>query len=139
MTREEALKKWIKALRSGEYAQGRLDLKADRNGVVRYCCLGVLCEILKDDLGLKITPQDTTNVSWRYDNCQASLPQKVRNLMKFKDPRGDLPEAFIDGIDTKHNNLANVNDYGYFDNCNRMTFDDIANLIEEQFLSKKSS
>jgi hypothetical protein len=37
--------RWIKALRSGEYKQtaGRLD----RNG--SYCCLGVLCELLKDE------------------------------------------------------------------------------------------
>lgn len=39
-------KKWIKALRSGKYKQGIEGLKIDfePNGV-RYCCLGVLCEV----------------------------------------------------------------------------------------------
>jgi hypothetical protein len=34
-------KKWVAALRSGEYKQGRRYLKRDG----KYCCLGVLCEI----------------------------------------------------------------------------------------------
>lgn len=33
--------KWVAALRSGKYAQGRAHLNL--NG--RYCCLGVLCEV----------------------------------------------------------------------------------------------
>lgn len=34
-------KKWLKALRSGEYKQGSGQLRSDD----RYCCLGVLCDI----------------------------------------------------------------------------------------------
>jgi hypothetical protein len=34
--------KWIAALRSGEYEQGKGNLRA-RNGT--YCCLGVLCKV----------------------------------------------------------------------------------------------
>jgi hypothetical protein len=34
-------KKWIAALRSGEYAQTRWHLRDDRG----YCCLGVLCDL----------------------------------------------------------------------------------------------
>lgn len=37
-------KKWIEALRSGEYKQGKQMLY--RNG--RYCCLGVGCVVLRD-------------------------------------------------------------------------------------------
>jgi len=32
---------WVKALRSGEYKQGRLRLQRGDS----YCCLGVLCEV----------------------------------------------------------------------------------------------
>ena len=35
---------WIAALRSGEYTQGRGALKTGDGG---YCCLGVLCIVLK--------------------------------------------------------------------------------------------
>ncbi len=39
--------KWVKALRGGEYVQGRGCLKEQKEEeqVYTYCCLGVLCEI----------------------------------------------------------------------------------------------
>lgn len=43
---EEIKTKWVAALRSGEYKQGRGFLrKIDSKGVDRFCCLGVLCDI----------------------------------------------------------------------------------------------
>lgn len=41
--------KWIKALRSGKYEQGKGNLNHDG----RYCCLGVLCEVAKRPYDLK--------------------------------------------------------------------------------------
>lgn len=41
-------RKWLKALRSGDYKMGRGRLRqTDEDGTVRHCCLGVLCEITK--------------------------------------------------------------------------------------------
>jgi len=38
--------KWVKALRSGKFIQGKSFLKnRDSNGNAIYCCLGVACEI----------------------------------------------------------------------------------------------
>ena len=38
--------RWIAALRSGEYVQGTCLLRASRlDGVDRFCCLGVLCDL----------------------------------------------------------------------------------------------
>lgn len=34
--------KWLAALRSGEYSQGRRQLRTPTGG---YCCIGVLCDI----------------------------------------------------------------------------------------------
>lgn len=40
--------RWVEALRSGEYEQGRGALKSGD----RFCCLGVLCDLfVKDGLG----------------------------------------------------------------------------------------
>jgi hypothetical protein len=39
--KKEIKKRWVDALRSGEFRQGRRYLKRDG----KYCCLGVLCEI----------------------------------------------------------------------------------------------
>lgn len=52
-TRVERLTKWVEALRSGDYKQGREFLKrrgesSDPPGDWEYCCLGVLCEINPD-------------------------------------------------------------------------------------------
>lgn len=38
----EMKKKWVAALRSSNYTQGRFSLKDKDN---RFCCLGVLCDI----------------------------------------------------------------------------------------------
>lgn len=36
---------WLKALRSGDYLQGKQRLRSELNKKVFYCCLGVLCDI----------------------------------------------------------------------------------------------
>ena len=42
--------KWIAALRSGEYSQGRGKLKRNNTELQpSFCCLGVLCDIVKPD------------------------------------------------------------------------------------------
>jgi hypothetical protein len=39
-------KKWVTALRSGEYEQGKDHLvTVDQDGTERFCCLGVLCNL----------------------------------------------------------------------------------------------
>lgn len=40
-------KRWLKALRSGEYSQTTGSLTDDEGA---FCCLGVLCDILKDEV-----------------------------------------------------------------------------------------
>src|ERR1700722_17051899 len=40
--------KWVAALRSGKYKQGRAALHNVSGGM---CCLGVLCDIVKDEVG----------------------------------------------------------------------------------------
>lgn len=41
--------RWVAALRSGGYKQGRVCLRTKDD---KYCCLGVLCDILKDQVAL---------------------------------------------------------------------------------------
>lgn len=48
----ENLRAWVAALRSGEYTQGQATLAhrlagGDAPGLVKYCCLGVACELAK--------------------------------------------------------------------------------------------
>lgn len=43
---KELKEKWVKALRSGEYEQGRKRLKQIHFDDISYCCLGVLCDLI---------------------------------------------------------------------------------------------
>jgi hypothetical protein len=40
--KQTVMKKWVKALRSGKYTQGKNALHTRAGG---YCCLGVLCDL----------------------------------------------------------------------------------------------
>ena len=45
----EYAKKWVEALRSGEFKQGKYQLKTfDEEGNTRYCCLGVAEEVIDE-------------------------------------------------------------------------------------------
>ncbi len=61
---------WIKALRSGEYKQGKKKLKAGD----RFCCVGVLCDLAAKDGG----PQWVRS---RFLGCDGTLPTDVTKLL----------------------------------------------------------
>jgi hypothetical protein len=48
--------KWLKALRSGEYKQGRSRLKKKTDTGFEFCCLGVACEVAKSKIVLRKMP-----------------------------------------------------------------------------------
>lgn len=93
--------RWIAALRSGEYKQGRKRLRH----AGRYCCLGVLCEIAKNE-----------GVVDDYYKGPAGLPIPVREWGRLDD---------CDPFIAPHLSATEANDSG------RYSFTDIANLIEE--------
>lgn len=79
--------KWIAALRSGEYKQGKMFLKhADE-----YCCLGVLCDLHCKETGMQ----------WESDGSYCGelkvLPDEVRAWAGLEDvnPKlGDFVAAY---------------------------------------------
>ena len=103
--------KWVSALRSGDYQQGRNYLRTD-NG---FCCLGVLCDLYGKE----------NNVEWNFVNnghnyefeeFESYLPSSVRKW------------AGVEGYNFLVNNgtetLSELNDTG-------STFEQIADFIEE--------
>lgn len=105
----EEKNRWVEALRSGQYKQGRGKLfNAEDQS---YCCLGVLCDI-RDSLGWK---RDTIDPNWVIGWYSPSYG--------WFDNRALLGEHF--GIPAGHTaNLAFMNDDG-------ISFEDIADYIEE--------
>jgi hypothetical protein len=105
---------WIDALRSGNYQQGRGQLRSGD----RYCCLGVLCE-------LAVAANVVGNVEgndcgfYYYDGDGSILPISV---IEWAGLFSNNPEVTYDD-DGKRTGLAQLNDMG-------RTFDQIADLIE---------
>ena len=109
------MKRWVEALRSGKYKQGRERL--NKNG--KFCCLGVLCEILKKELKIEVVMQDG---QVRYDGYQSYLPSRVGEYAGMIDYNccGDIVSLGV--------SLANLND-GV--GGKKHNFKQIADIIEE--------
>lgn len=104
----EVKKKWIEALRSGEYKQGHNALRVISEGGFGYCCLGVLCDLMKQSgLGDWVGFSDFMYA----DQIQRSYPQ-FEILEK------------IDMSFEASRILSSMNDQG----C---SFEEISNWIEE--------
>ena len=69
-------RKWIAALRSGEYKQGKGYLrKGDR-----FCCLGVLCDLYRQEMNDPVW--DRTGLA-------------TQNPARFSEPFAELPSAAV--------------------------------------------
>jgi hypothetical protein len=118
--KNKVMKKWVKALRSGKYKQGRDLLKQlDRKNQPRHCCLGVLCELYNEEMKKNhkksIVIEKTNNGFW----VNSSLPKVVMNWSGVRDSDG----AIENDEDLR---LTNLNDSG-------KGFKTIANIIEKEW------
>lgn len=110
----------VKALRSGEYEQGRSFLvdKYDR-----FCCFGVACNISKQPLDWKY---DKVR-GWEMDGNVFVLPLAIQKEFGFDTEDGrrkDRKDIEING--SSYYSLAGANDEG----C---TFEQIADYIEANY------
>ena len=111
------LKEWTDALRSGRYKQGTSFLcsTAVAYEAPSFCCLGVLCDLHRDDLEVDKNSVESARL---YDNEEQQLPQYLQDKFGISET-GHLCR-------TSSKNLATLNDAG-------STFDEIADIIEENF------
>jgi len=107
-------KKWVKALRSGEYKQGRYCLVNNKD---QFCCLGVLANIYAIEKGGAWEKDEFDD--WSYDGAESYLPSKIRIWAGLKSPD---PTIKIKSIS---NNISWFNDGG-------IKFKTLANAIEKQ-------
>jgi hypothetical protein len=102
--------KWIAALESGEYQQGRAAL--NRGGA--FCCLGVACDLFKDELGLITREKDSLTF---YDEFSGYPPGQVAEHLGLYNRYGRAAK------DTGLNSLSELNDQG-------KTFEEIVEAIK---------
>lgn len=132
--KQNIMKKWVKALRSGKFKQGTDALKQyNSKGQVKYCCLGVLCELYNEDMKKKkkkTLPETTEDYNFKFVDWS-----KCTN---FGDKAFDLPEEVMkwSGVETSTGylgyalgappSLSSLNDAG-------KKFKTIANIIEKNW------
>ncbi len=70
---EASLKaKWIEALRSGKYKQGRWALRTKPD---HFCCLGVLCDVSS------FSEWEENGLCYSYEGALSHLPPVLRNQL----------------------------------------------------------
>lgn len=120
--KEKIAKKWVAALRSGNYKQTDGTLR-DATG---FCCLGVLCN-LHAETHPKTAAKQTS--LYEYMGEQASLPEKVVKWAEMYDEDGhrrDGVKLKIIGMSERFSSLSSANDDG-------ASFLEIADYIEENY------
>ncbi len=110
--REDIKELWVAALRSGKYVQGQGQLATKDNGTVKFCCLGVLCQVLVDNKLLDITVATKTGYL-TYDGAGLTLPDSVVQFCELSENNPNV--QFDGGLGGKYNEnavpLAGMNDY----------------------------
>ena len=118
---------WIKRLTSGEYEQGQerlrnadIDDQGQETGKATFCCLGVLCDVLKDrGLG-----------EWNGDAfAQDKTIFKSEYESESYDLEGELNDPVLGYVGIHHTDqirLIGMND------TEEQTFDEIAEFIAVQ-------
>lgn len=109
---QEIKQKWLAALRSGEYKQGRGCLKRDN----RYCCLGVLCDLYAKEKGLEwegstIIPSESSYYLPRTVSIWAGIENGVDNwngnpVVEYRKSEKSLAALNDDKLD--FNKIADV-------------------------------
>lgn len=125
--------KWINALRSKEYKQGKdylcqAYMKKGKATQFTHCCLGVLCDMYnKEHTGKdKLKVNELTGPNWNavlFNDKAETLPRKVMKWAGIKSDIGELKEGW-----TKKNydSLAEMNDCGE-------SFKTISNVVEKNY------
>lgn len=111
--------RWIAALRSGKYQQGKYSLRRDE----RYCCLGVLCELaVQDGIIERYDPLNDHVYDFGDENgsSNGALPPTVVRWAGLHD---SIPLVRFAG---NEHGLASLND------SIGLNFNQIAQIIEQQ-------
>lgn len=104
---KENIRKWVKALRSGRYVQGKGQLKG-----AGYCCLGVACEL---ELA-----EPNSERSWAAFPTRGSME---KSMGLCPDPKVRTNNGYI--------TVARLNDEENY------SFEEIADAIERTYLKEE--
>lgn len=119
----EVKQRWIAALRSDEYQQGKGKLKQEINGQIGHCCLGVLTDLFIKDYKDSKWEQIKNGSYFHYKGVVGVLHPEVKRWSGINTDNAKFPNNIrIDNACT----LTECNDDG-------MSFERIADIIEKYF------
>lgn len=124
MMKPEIKKRWVEALRSGEYQQAK-DYLVSPDG---YCCLGVLCEIAVQDGVVYREGYEYISTSEGFDVNNVDLPRAVQRWAGVSDYYGDGFTSL--GSNVPYKNTDRNADFTELNDEMNYTFDMIADAIE---------
>lgn len=131
----DSVKKWVEALRSGEYVQTQNKLKArvdsGPDAPVGFCCLGVACEMYAKETGLGkwMEEEDGTFVfvsdgeEVKFSSQNEFLPLPVMKWLGISENDGGFKDTLPTGEFEGFCSLVSLNDHNF-------TFEQIADAIE---------
>lgn len=113
--------RWLKALRSGKYTQGRFHLRNPDN---TFCCLGVLCDLHAKSSKKKWKWRKIPDAPWEYLGESGVLPDDVLAWAGLE-PYPRTVRVWKTGEPRVPTDLASMNDGG-------AGFETIANIIDKE-------
>jgi len=81
ITREELIQKWLEALRSGKYRQGKGYLKSQDEQGVMFDAIGVLCDVA----GVILIPVEGQSFYKDVDGFVSIMPVHVHRILQLSD------------------------------------------------------
>jgi len=123
--RPEIKQKWVAALRSGDYEQGKMALQTSDG---KFCCLGVLCDLHRKTnkkKGITWDPTEETEADVRYLGEDAFLPESVSEWAGLVNGDGEsIKDPEVKTGNNLRKSLSELNDGG-------TSFKKIAEYIEK--------
>lgn len=114
---------WVEKLRSDEYEQGKKRLRSVNN---KFCCLGVLCDLVAKSNTNSRWEEFDGQVYFEYDGellCDV-LPHSVMKLTGMQSNDGFY---YVNKEENEFNTLTILNDNDTY------SFKDIADVIEQRW------
>lgn len=98
--------KWIDALRSGKYEQGQKNLRSLDN---KFCCLGVLCDIIDNKKWETFEKANSAKQTYpyTYNGYTGILNYKMVTELKIKDSE----QVFLTNMNDTGKSFAEIADY----------------------------
>lgn len=131
-------KKWVDALRSGKFKQGRKTL----NQANKFCCQGVACELFKDDVNGEWGKNPLLSHHLAYHNVKffkmpdehhaaydGIWPDEIADLLGISETDADQLVAMNDGAGAPHLIDSYMSGHVYT-SAKPATFEEIADAIE---------